>query len=338
MGTQPLRGRYIGTLNIALIGYGNVARSLIKILREKRAEHPFRVTGIRRRSGALYGETALHGEFDAAAPAFGEPPRDTDEFLDRCAADVLVELSPLNPYTGEPAIAHIKAAFAHGMHVVTANKGPVAHAYSELACEARRRGVRFLHESAVMDGAPVFNTVRHNLPGVEILGFTGVLNSTTKLILEAMERGESFADGVAHARRLGIAEENADYDTQGWDSAAKTAALANVWLDARTTPAQVEREGIHGVTQSRVEALSQEGRTIRLVSRAFRSETGELRLQVRPEVLARTDLLACVPGTSNLILIHTDRMGTIGTVSISPQVDQTAYGVYIDLLELIRYP
>jgi homoserine dehydrogenase len=51
-------------------------------------------------------------------------------------------------------------------------------------------------------------------------------------------------------------------------------------------------------------------------------------------VMERTDLLACTPGTSNLILFHTDLMGTFGTVSIEPGVEQTAYGVFSDLVSL----
>jgi len=36
------------------------------------------------------------------------------------------------------------------------------------------------------------------------------------------------------------------------------------------------------------------------------------------------------------LLFHTDLMGAIGTVSISPGVDQTAYGVFSDLVDIWR--
>ena len=128
----------------------------------------------------------------------------------------------MNPVNGEPAISHIRAAFARGMHVVTANKGPIAHAYADLRDEAAGAGVQLRFESAVMDGAPVFNLWRHTMPGAQVLGFTGVLNSTTKVIIEAMERGGSFEDGLAEARRMGITEADGAYDVDGWDAAAKT--------------------------------------------------------------------------------------------------------------------
>ena len=67
-------------------------------------------------------------------------------------------------------------------------------------------GVAFRFESAVMDGAPVFNLWRYTMPGVKVLGFTGALNSTSKVVVETMERGGSFEDGLAAARAWAITE------------------------------------------------------------------------------------------------------------------------------------
>jgi homoserine dehydrogenase len=268
-------------------------------------------------------------------PVFGPAAASIDEFLDAAQADIAVELTTLNPATGEPAISHIRAAFARHMHVATANKGPIAHAYAELRDEAARAGVGFRFEAAAMDGAPVFNLWHYNLPGVKVLGFTGVLNSTSKVVVETMERGGSFEDGLKAARAMGITEADGAFDVEGWDSAAKTAALANVLMDARTTPQQVSTRGIAKLTPERVAEIARRGKTVRLISRARRTG-GRVSLRVRAEVLDRCDILAATPGTSNLILFHTDLMGTFGTVSIEPTVEQTAYGVFSDLVNLTR--
>jgi homoserine dehydrogenase len=268
-------------------------------------------------------------------PVFGPAAASIDDFLDAAQPDIAVELTTLNPATGEPAISHIRAAFARRMHVVTANKGPIAHAYADLRDVAARQGVEFRFESTVMDGAPVFNLVRHNLPGVTVLGFTGALNSTSKIVIETMEQGGSFEDGLALARSLGVTEADASFDVEGWDSAAKTAALANVLMDARTTPQAVSTRGIARLTPERMAELTRAGKTVRLISRARRG-AGGITLRVRAEVLDKADVLACVGGTSNVLLLHTDLMGTIGMVSISPGVEQTAYGVFGDLVDVVR--
>ena len=318
-------------MKLALIGYGNVGRALAALIRRQQSEFPFKINGIHT---ASHG-TAIDPHGLPRNPRFGPAAASVEAFLDAAHADIAVELTTLNPVTGQPAIDHIRAAFARGMHVVTANKGPIAHSYAELHEEAQQRNLLFRFESTVMDGAPVFNQVRNNLPGVQVLGFTGVLNSTSKVVIEAMEQGGSFDEGLDAARRMGIAEADATYDVEGWDSAAKTAALANVLMDARTNPQAIPTRGITRLTPDRMHALNRDGKTVRLVSRAKRTDRA-LSLRVRAEVLDKTNILACVHGTSNLLLLHTNLMGTVGTVSISPGVEQTAYGVFIDLVDVLR--
>jgi len=318
-------------LKLALIGYGAVARALIQVIRRKHREYPFIITGIH----TLRHGTAVNPSGLRADPRFGPRSASIEDFLDSAAADIACELTTLNPSTGEPATSHIRAAFSRRMHVVTANKGPIAHAYAQLREEADRVGVEFRFESAVMDGAPVFNLWDRSLPCLTVVGFTGVLNSTSKVVIEAMERGESFEDGLAAARALGITEADGAFDVEGWDSAAKTAALANVLMDARTSPQQVSTRGITRLTPERVQEIARQGKTVRLISRG-RITGARVALRVRAEVLDRSDLLACTPGTSNLILFHTDLMGTFGVVSLNPGVEQTAYGVFSDLVNCAR--
>jgi homoserine dehydrogenase len=149
------------------------------LLKTQRECYPFRIVGI---------HTARHGTaYDDAE--FGPAAASVEEFLDRAEC--------------EPALSHIRSAFARGRHVVTANKGPIAHAYAALRDEARQAGVEFRFESTVMDGSPVFNMVRETLPGVKVLGFTGILNSTSKIVIEAMREGKSLKDGIEEARRRG---------------------------------------------------------------------------------------------------------------------------------------
>lgn len=318
-------------MRLALIGYGNVGRAFARLIETKRSAFPFRIVAIHTaRHGSAYDPHGL-----PADPLFESPAANIGEFLDRARAEVAIEITTLNPATGEPAIRHIRAAFERGLHVITANKGPIAHAFAELRDEAARSLVQFRYESTVMDGAPVFNMVRNNLPGVEILGFSGALNSTSKLVIAAMRNGLTFEDGVREAQRLGVAEADASYDTDGWDAAAKGAALANVLMDANVSPLNVDRRGIGRLTPERVQELGAKGKTVVLITRGRRTPSG-VKVRVRAEVLDDMDVLASVEGTSNILLLHTDLMGTVGTVSILPGVEQTAYGLFSDLVDIAR--
>jgi homoserine dehydrogenase len=301
------------------------------LLEARRSLFPFRVVAIHTlRRGSAFDDRGVPLD-----PEWGPRVESVEAFLDRARPEIAVELTTLNPATGEPAISHIRAAFARRLHVVTANKGPIAHAYSALAEEAKRAGVEFRFESTVMDGAPVFNMIRNNLPGCRILGFTGVLNSTTNVAIETMRAGRTLQEGIEEAQRIGIAEADASYDIEGWDAAAKTAALANVLMDARVTPLDVDRRGIGRLTFEKLLTLRKQGKTVRLVSRA-RSTTRGIKLRVRAEVMAESDILAAAHGTSSLLLFDTDLMGTVGSVEINPGVEQTAYGVFSDVVDIAK--
>jgi homoserine dehydrogenase len=321
--------RYNEPLRIALVGYGHVGRAFARLLQQQRSAFPFKIVGIHTaRHGTAYADGGLPVDTE-----FGSAAQSVEEFLDRANSEIVVEITTLNPATGEPAPSHIRAAFERHRHVVTANKGPIAHAYADLRAEAKRAGVEFRFESTVMDGVPVFNMVRESLPGVKVLGFTGVLNSTSKVVIETMRTGHSMQDGIEAARRLGITEADASYDIEGWDSAAKAAVLANVLMDAKLTPLEVDRRGIGRLTPERLIELAKAGKTVCLVSRGRVGSDG-VRLRVRAEILDETDPLAAVQGTSNLLLLHTDLMGTLGMMGISSGVEQTAYGLFSDSVSI----
>jgi homoserine dehydrogenase len=198
-------------IRIALVGFGNVGRRFAQQLRGpyrralKAAGARVRVTGI---------ATARHGiAIDSRGLDLGRalrlvakgrpldslhrapPLADAKAFIARVPADVLLEITTLDPKSGQPAIAHVRQALGRGMHVVTANTGPVAFALRPLRALAARKKRLFLHEGAVMDGTPVFNLAERCLRGARVVSFRGTLNSTTNLVLSRLEEGLTASAG-----------------------------------------------------------------------------------------------------------------------------------------------
>jgi homoserine dehydrogenase len=257
--------------------------------------------------------------------------------LDRLASSnaplkAVVETTTLNIHDGRPAIDHVERALMAGCHVVTANKGPAAFAYRRLAGMARQASVSFLFEGAVMDGIPVFNLVRETLPAVTILGFRGVVNSTTNHILTALEDGEEFAPALARMQAAGIAEADPSLDVEGWDAAAKAAALANVLLGAEITPHDVQRTGLGPDSAAQARAALARGNRFRLVASAKRGE----RPVVAPIELPTNDLLAGLRGMANAIVFETDLLGRIAITQLEGSLTQTAYALLSDLIAIRR--
>ena len=249
---------------------------------------------------------------------------------------MVFEASSLNAETGEPAITHIRTALEYNAHAVSANKGPVVYAYRELTELARRKCRRFFFESAMMDGAPVFSLFRSALPAIEIRGFRGVINSTTTVILEAMEAGRSFDEAVVEAQRLGVAETDPSADVDGIDAAVKVAEVAFVLMGERLKLTDVQREGIRGITSEQLREARKNGETWRLVSRARRDGDGTIMASVAPERLKLDDPLAQVHRTSLLIAFETDIFKELIISERDPGPEATAYGMLSDFVNAVR--
>jgi homoserine dehydrogenase len=338
--------------DLALVGFGNVGRRFATLLAERRqqlaADHDLecRVIGIAtRRHGAVISPDGL--DPTAAAQVIeangflkqvsGDVAADTGTVMDALARSsaplrVLVETTTLDIAAAQPARAHVARAIEAGCHVVTANKGPVAFAYRELSEAAARRGVSFLFEGAVMDGIPVFNLVRETMPTVRIEGFRGVVNSTTNHILTALEAGQEYAPALAQMQAQGIAEADPSLDVDGWDAAAKASALANVLLDARITPHDVDRTGIGPDTAAWAREAFGRGHRVRLVAFAWRGA----RPIVAPMELPADDLLAGLRGMANALILDTDTLGRVVISQLDGGLTHTAYALLSDLITIRR--
>jgi homoserine dehydrogenase len=343
-----VRGIPIHTHNLCFLGFGNVNRTLVRLLADRQAElrdrHDiaYRITGIAsRRLGWIADPKGLD---PAALSSAGAPAREKPnstlsasttaqtvrDWLQQARADVLFEATSLNVETGQPAVDHIRAALDHGAHAITANKGPIVHAYRELRDRAAARGKCFLFESTVMDGVPIFSLF-DQLPAIHLQGFHGILNSTTNVILGEMEQGLSFDEALKKAQALGIAETDATHDIDGWDAAVKTAALITVLMDVPVRLEEIAREGIRDLTPQALRNARRDGWPFKLVCRAKREGNG-VKASVAPEKILATSPMAKISGTSSYIYFETDIFPGLAITEENPGLYATAYGMLADFV------
>jgi len=256
------------------------------------------------------------------------------QWLATADPSVFFEASSLDRRTGQPAIDYIKAALESGAHAVSANKGPIVYAYRELHDLAQAKGRKFLFESTVMDGTPIFSMFPYSLPAVELRGFRGILNSTTNVVLTEMEKGLSLDEAVKKAQEIGVAETNPADDLDGWDPAVKVAALAIVLMGVPITLDQVERIGIRAVRPEQVRAARAAGMRYKLICRAERT-AGGVRASVKPEQLPITDPLAQLEGTTSALRFDMDVFG-LSIIEHKAGVIATAYGMFADFIRAVR--
>ena len=257
------------------------------------------------------------------------------EWLAAAKPDVLFEATALDPQSGQPAIGHIRAALESGAHAITANKGPIVHAYEELTALAAKHDRRFLFESTVMDGVPIFGMFRECLPAIHLRGFHGILNSTTNVILSGMEEGLSFEQSLKRAQEAGVAESDPTNDIEGWDAAVKVAALVRVLMGVAIPLSAIERQGISQLSAETVRSARTAGKPYKLVCRAKR-DRNQVSAAVRPEQVPLSDPMAWVSGTSSIIHFETDIFPGLTITENNPGIEATAYGMFADFLRAVN--
>lgn len=320
---------------LCFLGFGNVGRALARLFVSKTMELrdnygiEWEITGVAtRRMGWRASDNAI--DVNALDETPSEPG--LNEWLARAKPDVVFETTSLNPETGQPAIQYLSASLQAGAHAISANKAPLVYAYDELNELAISKGKRFMFEATVLDSAPVFSLFRETLPAARVRGFSGAFNSTTNVILETMEAGRSFAEGVKTAQELGVAETDPTHDIEGWDSIMKVCAIARVILRAPLLPTDVRREGIRSLDPATLQAARAEGKPYKLISRAVVGSDGSVTASVRPEQIALTDPLGAVRGTSLAIHFELDTIPGLTITSHRPNLQSTAYGLLADFI------
>ena len=316
-------------MRLALYGFGNVGRALARLLVATSA--PFTVTAlVTKRHGAVVFE----GGIDLATILAGTdlsgsavPP------VGRMPADTLVEMTPLDPVRGEPALSYIREALGAGMHVVTANKGPIARAYRELDVLARKNDRMLRFEATLADCLPVFTLRRAALPLAKISAIRGIVSSTNNHILTAAAAGVPFASALAEAQRLGIAEADPRNDLEGHDAAAKATILANVLMDGDLLPEDVSREPIDERAAEAARVAAASGYRVRPVIEIVRRD-GRLVASFGPRRVDPLDPLYAVDDFSMGLVFETDLAGRVVVQLHDPHVDQVAYAILTDLLEI----
>ena len=340
---------------LCFIGFGNVARSLVRLLERKRDalkskyDITYSITGIAtgrhgfavNPDGIDVGQALEKVESGNSIAQFSNSLISNSlDVIQHSQANVMFENSPVNYETGQPAIDHVRAALNLGMHAITANKGTVVHAYQELTALAKSKDKKFRFESTVLGGSPVFSTFREAMPLAELISFKGIINATTNLILSRMEDGESFDDAVKYCQSIGIAETDPSGDVDGWDAAIKVSALATVLMDSPLKPQEVERKGIREITAEMVKQAKAEKKRWKLVASAERVGN-RVKGRVSPELVDATSPLYGMMGSSSGLTFSTDELPNYSVIvsereGMKGGPEETAYGLFADFVSAVR--
>jgi len=337
-------------MNILLMGFGIVGQSFIELLLQKQSEGfaiP-RIVGVSTlRRGSLYHATGLDlaelrrailtGHLDAYPEEAGLK-RDLNgmALIEVAQAQVFIESTYTNLRDGQPAIDYCRAALERGMHLITANKGPIALAYPALRTLAEQKNRYLGFEATVMSGTPAIEIGLNTFRGAHITAIRGIFNGTTNYILTQMESGLSYTEALRAAQELGYAEADPTADVEGWDTLSKVLILANTLMGGNLTVADVARRGISHITGQDVDEERANNRRWKLLGSIERAEDGQLIARVEPQRLSLEDPLAMVSGITNAISYSTDLLGDVTLIGAGAGGMATAFALWADYLRIPR--
>jgi homoserine dehydrogenase len=338
-------------LRLALIGFGNVGQGFVQILND-RGEALAQQFGIRfpivavcdTIKGSVYNPDgllpatlldAIHS--DDTLDSVSAPVRGWDALhtIEDSNADVIIEASPTNLETGEPASTYLRSALKRGRHIITTNKGPIALHYRELQTLAHANNLQIGIEGTVMSGTPVLRLAQHLLKADNMQRVQGIVNGTTNYILTQMEHGMNYADALREAQKHGYAETDPTGDIEGYDAAAKMVILANLLMGGSCSLADVTRTGITHITTRDIDSARARGLVWKLVGTIEKNE-GIVTVSVCPRLLPLTHPLASISGTTNALIFTTQMRGEVTIIGPGAGRLETGSAIIADLLAIYQ--
>jgi len=315
------------TVNIGVLGCGNVGAALVELI-ARRADEIEQRTGLR----LQVVKVAVRSTSKERGVVLGEGvlTLDAHSLVVDPGIDLIVEV-----IGGiEPARELISAALASGKAVVTANKELLANVGTELFAEADAAGVDLLFEAAVAGGVPIVRPLRESLMGEDITRVMGIVNGTTNYILTKMtEEGWTYAAALAEAQGLGYAERDPTADVEGFDAGAKAAIIATIAFGLRVVAGDVYHEGISAVTQTDIEFARRLGYVVKLLAIADRFSDGTVAVRVHPAMVPNEHPLAAVRDSFNAVFVQGEAVGDLMFYGRGAGGNPTASAVLGDVVD-----
>ncbi len=319
-------------MKIGLLGCGTVGSALVQLLDADGD-----------RLGSLLGEPLELGRIlvrDLHKVRAHEVPMkllttELAEVIEDPEIELVVEL--LGP--GEFALSAIESALASHKSVVTANKEILSTHFRELESAAAKVNRDIFFEAAVAGGIPLIRALRVSLFGERLTRIVGIVNGTTNYILTQMqEEHVSLETALGDAQRLGYAEADPHGDLSGRDAASKLAIIASIAFGSHVDVADVQVDGIWGVTPADFDFARRSGGVIKLLAQAERSldsPDAPVRVEVFPAIVMSDHPLASVRGSFNAVFVEGSAVGQLMFSGPGAGGLPTASAVLADIIDAV---
>ena len=281
------------TLNVGVLGFGQVGSSVVKIIDDGRFKN-IKVTSI----------FDLPEKLPLIGPRFES---NAVNLITSKEIDVVVDA--LGSY--DFSLQLIKSALKFKKHVVTTSKQIVSKNIEELTKLASDNGVSFLYEATVCGGVPVVYPLSLIAKCNDVQRIYGLFSGSVNYILTRMH-----VDWIDYKKSLELAvenkftEKNSKLDVNGNDSVEKIAILSNLAFQTKIDIKDIIVRPISTINDDVINYTRKNNQVIKYVGCA--SKKGKnITIFVEPFVFDNTHPFASVMEEENIVVIESEYNGKL---------------------------
>ncbi|MDY0235777.1 MAG: Gfo/Idh/MocA family oxidoreductase [Gudongella sp.] len=338
-------------MRIAIIGYGGVGRAFVELIKDKQSELlkeglDIKLNYIVGRVGGVYSAAGIdiddfikyskeNSDF-TFYPKGGSKTLEFKDILENNDIDLVIETTSTNLIDGEPGTTHIIKSLEAGIHVVTANKGPIVLRYKELKELAIKNNVQLGIGCTTGGALPSINSGIFDMAGANINSIEGILNGTTNYIIGLMESEKlQYNEALKRAQELGIAERDSTLDVEGFDTATKLLILTNALLNQDSKIADINIEGITNLKVLDIEKALKKGKKYKLIGRTIKSGN-DISISVKLEKIGIDSQFYTVDGKNKAVKYTSDILGDLTIIGGASGVGPAAASILRDVINIHR--
>ena len=318
------------TLNIAVIGLGNIGSYLLNELNKKKKEIEIKTSKKINVVAISARNINKKRKFKINKKIFYKNPL---KILKEKKIDILFELIGLSDGVSKKIV---EQSLKKRIHVITANKALIAKHGEFLSSLAEKNKVNLEFEASVAGGIPILRTIKEGLVTNKINKVVGILNGTSNYILSEMqETNNSFKDVLKKAQKLGFAETNPKFDLNGQDVLSKIKILSSLSFNKKISKNKSLMKGIEDIELKDIKMANSLGMRIKLLG-ITEIIDNKLFERVHPCLVNKESYIANINGVMNAVILNGSPVGESVLQGEGAGPGPTSSALMSDLLSILR--
>ena len=318
------------TVNIAVIGLGQIGNYLLNELKNKKKDIKL-LTGQNIKVVAISAKNInKKRKFRINKKIFYKNPF---EIFKTNKIDILFECIGLSDGISKKIV---EKALKSKIHVITPNKALISKHGDHLSKIAEIKNVNLEFEASVGGGIPVLRTIKDGLATNKITKVVGILNGTSNYILTEMEKTKkTFKEVLFKSQKLGLAESNPKFDLDGSDVLSKVKILSSLAFKKKISFDSCLKEGIEDIDLKDIEMADNLNLRIKLLG-ITEIINNKLFERVHASLVPKDNYIANINGAMNAVILKGAPVGESVLQGEGAGPGPTSSALMSDLLSVLR--